>query len=193
MKAYRQLPEGYREAYQIDLQKDKKTSLKVNIGAVVVMAAVLAVGFAAVPFTVIFESEPKGYFIRFGLTVVFYIAYIILHELTHAAAMKAVGGGKVVFGFTGLYAFAGSREDYFDKTAYRLIALAPVVIWGIVFGVLALLVPKDWFHVVWLLQAGNISGAAGDIYVTAKLWKAPEGILVRDTGVGMTVFDRIAG
>ena len=43
---------------------------------------------------------------------------------------------------------------------------------------------------VWFLQAGNIGGAAGDVYVTARLWKLPETLLVRDTGVDMTVYDR---
>ena len=116
-------------------------------------------------------------------------AYIVLHELTHAVVMKAVGGGKVNFGFTGLYAFAGSREDYFDKTAYRCIALAPLVLWGIVFAAATVFVPRSWFWVVWFLQAGNIGGAAGDVYVTVKLWNKPASILVMDTGVDMTVFD----
>ena len=94
------------------------------------------------------------------------------------------------FGFTGLYAFAGSREDYFDKIAYRLIALAPLIVWGIIFGVMAVLVPADWFWVVWFLQAGNIGGAFGDMYVTGRVWKLPATILVNDTGVNMTVFDK---
>jgi hypothetical protein len=44
--------------------------------------------------------------------------------------------------------------------------------------------------VVWFLQAGNIGGAAGDVYVTARLWKEPSTILIRDTGVDATVFDK---
>lgn len=41
-----------------------------------------------------------------------------------------------------------------------------------------------------MLQAGNIGGAAGDIYVTARLWKEPDTVRVRDTGVDVTVYDR---
>ncbi|MBQ9252296.1 MAG: DUF3267 domain-containing protein [Clostridia bacterium] len=88
-----------------------------------------------------------------------------------------------------MYAFAGSEEDYFDKTSYRLIALAPLIVWGIIFIVLQLAVPQNWFWVVWLWQIGNVAGAAGDVYVTAVLWNKPETILVRDTGVDMTVYD----
>ena len=64
---------------------------------------------------------------KFG-NIVGYIAYIILHGLTHGAAMQLLGGIKVQFGFTGLYAYAGSESDYFGKIAYRIIALAPLTV-----------------------------------------------------------------
>lgn len=192
MKSYRQLPDNYQEIMQINMQSDKKTALKINVGGSAVMLAVLAAGHFIVPITEFFDmASPGMYFLRLLILTVGYVAYMVLHELTHAAAMKAAGGGKVVFGFTGLYAFAGSHEDYFDKSSYRCIALAPLIVWGIVFGVLAFLVPKSWFWIIWFLQAGNIGGAAGDVYVTAKLWNYPDTIRVKDTGVDMTVFDAV--
>ena len=57
-----------------------------------------------------------------------------------------------------------------------------------IFGVLSALVPRDWFWVVWFWQIMNVSGAAGDVYVTLKLLRAPSDILVKDTGVSMTVY-----
>ncbi len=192
MKAYRSLPEGYQETLQINLQKDKKTSLRVNLGGALAMVIVFLLGHFIVPvteFKALMDLEGGAFFLRFGALLAGYVAYIVLHELTHAAAMKAVGGGRVVFGFTGVYAFAGSHEDYFDKNAYHLVALSPLVVWGVIFGALALLLPRSWFWVVWFLQAGNIGGSAGDIYVTLKLLKHPATILVRDTGVDMTVYD----
>jgi hypothetical protein len=42
--------------------------------------------------------------------------------------------------------------------------------------------------VVYLIQMVNLSGAGGDIYVTFKFARLPRDILVRDTGVAMTVF-----
>ncbi len=190
MKAYRELPDGYRETDRIDLQNDKKTALRVNLASAAVMIALILPGHAIVP---VGEFVPEGSFgaflSRLGLLLFCYLAYIVLHELTHGAVMKAVGGKKVVFGFTGLYAFAGSREDLFDKTAYRCIALAPLLLWGIVFGVLSVILPRGLFWIAWFLQAGNAAGSAGDVYVTAVLWKRPSSILVRDTGVEMTVYD----
>ena len=191
LKAYHFLPENYQEIMQINLQKDKQTAQKVNVIAGIIMIALLIIGHLIVPIKELFNEEMfAASLLRLGALFLAYFAYIVLHELTHAVAMKAVGGGKVIFGFTVLYAFAGSREDYFDKTAYCCIALAPLVLWGIVFAVMTALVPRSWFWVVWFLQAGNIGGAAGDVFVTVKLWNKPASILVMDTGVDMTVYDR---
>ncbi len=191
MKAYYSLPEGYKEILQVNMQTDKKTAAKINGGAVIAMAVVVLIGHFIIPIKEFFDmNSVSRYFIRLGVLMAAYIAYMVLHELTHGAVMKAVGGRKVEFGFTGLYAFAGSHEDYFDKSSYRCIALAPLVVWGIIFGVLTLTVPRDWFWIIWFLQAGNICGAAGDVYITAKLWNMPSSILIRDTGVDMTIYGR---
>ena len=188
----RSLPEGWRKILELNLQKDKKTAGVITLGGAVAALVMGVLMHLRTPITVFFNRSGGvgAYFLRLGVLLAAYLAYVVLHELTHAAVMKAVGGGKVRFGFTGMYAFAGSEEDYFDKTAYRCIALAPLVVWGLVLLGLQLLVSGPWTWVVWLLQIGNVSGAAGDVYVTVKLAPMPGTILVRDTGVDMTVYDR---
>jgi len=94
---------------------------------------------------------------------------------------------RVKYGFTSLYAYAGS-DAYFDKSSYIIIALAPVVVWGAVLAVLCVLVPPAWFWTVYIIQINNFAGAAGDFYVTARFARLPRDILVRDTGTSMTVF-----
>lgn len=189
MKRAENLPEGYREIFSVDLQQDKKLAIGINVAAALVVVA-LGVGMHfLVPITALFSME-RGlgpYLLRFGVLLVAYVAYIVLHEAVHGIAMRMCGTKKVRFGFTGLYAFAGS-DDYYGKKSYIFIALAPVVLWGIVLGVLCLLLPREWFWVAWLVQVTNLSGAAGDIYVTCKFARMPADILVRDRGVGMTVF-----
>lgn len=185
------LPEGYREICTVDLQKDKKTALLVNGVAMAVMI-VMAVGMHfIVPFWTLFEGmgdDLTPMLVKFVAMGVGYVAYIILHELTHAAAMKRFGAEKVRFGFTGLYAFAGSEADYFDRHAYLRVALAPLIVWGVVFLILGFIVPVGWYWIVWLWQIGNVSGAAGDVFVSIKFSSLPKDILVNDTGVGMTVY-----
>ena len=139
---------------------------------------------------------PVQALLRLGITklllmVIGVLLYLVLHELTHAVCMKYYGAEKVKFGYTGLYAYAGS-DAYFGKKPYIVIALAPVVVWGVVLLILNLLAGDGWFWVVWLIQVSNLSGAAGDLYVTAKLSKMSADILIQDSGVSMTVYERLS-
>lgn len=191
MKALSALPEGYKEIYAIDLQKDKKLSLLVNMLAIAI-AVVLAVPMHFfVPITTLFDmSHGMGnYLIRFGALLVLMVIYMVLHELVHGVAMKLCGTKKVKYGFTGLYAFAGS-DDHYDKRSYIFIALAPVVLWGLVIAVINPFVSAQWFWVIYMLQIINLSGAAGDLYVTVKFSRFPKDVLIRDYGVGMTVYSK---
>ena len=133
-----------------------------------------------------------AYFLRFGVLMAAIVVYMVLHELVHGITMKMCGTKKIKYGFTGVYAFAGSN-DYYDKRSYIVIALAPIVVWGVVLLVLNLLVPVQWFWIVYWVQVSNISGAAGDLYVTYRFSRLPQDILVQDYGVGMTVYSAEAG
>jgi len=189
MKTVQTLPEGYREIYAIDLQKDKKMALIVN-GMGILIAAAMAVPVAFFkPIGMLYDmSRGMGvYWLRIGTLMVAAVAYMVLHELVHGIAMKLCGTKKVRYGVTGMYAFAGS-DDYYGKGCYIFIALAPVVLWGIVLAAICCLVPDEWFWVVYLIQIFNLSGAAGDLFVTVRFARMPADILVRDSGVGMRVF-----
>lgn len=189
MKAVAALPDGYKEIYSIDLQKNKKMSLLVNLLSIFICIVMAVPMHFIVPVTTLFDMEQglKDYTLRFVVLLVALVLYIILHEAVHGIAMKICGTKKVKYGFTGLYAFAGS-DDYYDKTAYIFIALAPVILWGVVFAIINPFVPTSWFWVVYMLQIMNISGAAGDFFVSARFSRLPEDILVKDYGVGMTVY-----
>ncbi|MBQ9842457.1 MAG: DUF3267 domain-containing protein [Clostridia bacterium] len=194
MKAYTELPRGYREIDSIDLQKNKKLSLLVNgVALLIVLVMAIPMHFV-VPMTTLFDmSQGYGaYFLRFGVLMAAIVVYMVLHELVHGITMKMCGTKKIKYGFTGVYAFAGSN-DYYDKRSYIVIALAPIVVWGVVLLVLNLLVPVQWFWIVYWVQVSNISGAAGDLYVTYRFSRLPQDILVQDYGVGMTVYSAEAG
>ena len=191
MKALNILPDGYGQIYEINLQKNKKKMLLVNGIALLISALMVVPMCFYIPITELFSFE-KGilqYFIRFAALFGLSIAYMVLHELVHGITMKLCGTKKVKYGFSGLYAFAGS-DDYYDKKSYITIALAPVVLWGVVIAIINCFMPREWFWVVYFLQIMNISGAAGDMYVTFKFSKMPKDILVRDHGVGMKVYSK---
>ena len=189
MRSFSKLPDGFVEIYSIDLKKNKKAALLVNALAIIIGVALAIIGHFIVPITTLFsmDSGITMYMLRYLVLAISLILYIILHELVHGIAMKICGTKKVKYGFTGLYAFAGSN-DYYDKISYIFIALAPIVVWGIILAVINIFVPTEWFWIVYFIQLSNLSGAAGDLYVTVKFSKMPRDILIFDYGVGMKVF-----
>jgi len=191
MKSVENLPEGYNEICAVDLQKNKKLALFVNLLAIIIAFLLIVPMCFVVPIYSLFsmESGMMNYMIRFVILLVLIFLYMVLHELVHGIAMKICGTKKVKYGFTGLYAFAGSA-DYYDKMAYIFIALAPVVLWGIVLAIVNLFVSDEWFWVVYFIQIANLSGAAGDLFVTVKFSRLPSDILIQDYGVGMKVFSK---
>ena len=189
MKAIGVLPEDYGEIYSLNLQKDKRAAIIVNLLALAI-AAVMAVSMNFfVPVTSFFDMSGGivRYFLRLAALIVLMVLYMVLHELVHGIAMKLCGTKRVKYGFTGLYAFAGS-EDYYDKKSYIFIALAPIVLWGTVLAAVNFFVPTEWFWIVYMIQLMNISGAAGDLFAAVKFSRMPKNILIQDSGVSMRVF-----
>ena len=184
MKNCAELPENYREILQVDLQKNKKQMLIVNGIALVITVIMMVLGCLLVPFWSIYKNP-----LQLIVMVVGLIAYILLHELVHGICMKHYSGQKPFYGFTGLYAYAGS-DCYFCRKDYIIIALAPVVVWGFVLLLLNLLLQETFFWAIYLIQMMNISGAGGDFYVSWKFSKLPEDILIKDIGVSMTVYSK---
>ncbi len=184
------LPPEYVQVRTVDLQKNKKLALLVNVLALVIAAVLAVIGALAVPMDALLDamSHPIGALLRLSVILFGTIAYIILHEAVHGIFMKHYGCGiKPSFGFTGLYAFAASRA-YFNKVSYLIIGLSPVILWGIVLLILNLLLPLSWFWPIYFIQIMNLSGAAGDLYVTCLLLKAPSSLLVQDDGVAMRFY-----
>jgi hypothetical protein len=158
-----------------------------GLGLLVFLALALPVHMFYLPYSSLGIGGSQAYWTRIAVLFGSMAVYIVLHELVHGITMKICGTKKVKYCFTGVYAYAGS-DDYYYKWPYITIALAPVVVWGVVLAVINFLVPAPWFWVVYAIQLMNLSGAAGDLFVTAKFSSLPGTILIRDYGVGMQVY-----
>ena len=191
MKSQSVLPEGYKEILSVDLQGNKRQLLIVNGAALVISIIMAVIGILIRPIHLATDRDSlTRLMIGMLIIVVGTVLYMVLHEAVHGIFMRAFSEVKPRFGFTGLYAYAGS-DAYYAKIPYITIALAPVVIWGIVLLLLNLLIPA-YFWSIYFIQITNISGAAGDLYVTLKFMRMPSDILVHDTGVSMTVYGKDA-
>lgn len=189
MKSYTTLPEGYREIYALDMHEDKKLAVWVNLLSLAIAAVFAVPMLFVVPWWTTFDVTDgmSGYWVKFAAMLGLTLLYLVLHELVHGIAMRICGTKKIRYGFKGVYAFAAS-DDYYRKKPYVFIALAPVVLWGIVLAIVTPFVPVSWFWVVYFVQIMNLSGAAGDLYVTVRFSRMPRDILIRDSGVGMVVY-----
>jgi hypothetical protein len=186
MKSYTALPAGYREIFNIDLNKNKKAAVFINVLAVIILLAMVFPMLPVRPFSILSCIEMAS-FVRPVVFIGGLVLYLVLHEAVHGFFMWIFSKQKPHFGIKGIYAYAGSNA-FFSKAHYLIIGLSPIIIWGIVLTILCFAVPDEWFWYVYLIQVMNISGAAGDIYVSVKFCRMPSDILVQDSGTAMTVY-----
>jgi len=184
------LPEGYSEIKRVDFLKNKKLALFINAGALVIMAAMFFLGIFFVPLSFTVDAGqlvPLLLKAAGGLLAI--VLYLIAHEWVHGIFIKKFSGKKAKYGFVGLYAYAGT-DAYLNKRHYIVVALAPVVLFGVAFLALNLFSPRAWFWGVYLLQIMNLSGAVGDLYITWLMSRLPADVLTNDEGVAMVIYSK---
>jgi len=183
------LPEGYKEYAKIDFVNSKKDAIIINVIALIV--AIMLIGLTDVPFKTVI---PKGGFspvmIKIVLLLVALFVYIVLHEAFHGIAIGLISKNKPHFGFKSTYAYTGS-DMYFDRLSYILIALAPIIILGILLTIILFSVPIEWYWFVYIPVILNFAGSAGDLYVTWLTLHMPKDALIYDEGVAITIFTKV--
>ncbi|WP_380166288.1 DUF3267 domain-containing protein [Jannaschia sp. R86511] len=113
--------------------------------------------------------------------------YMVLHELTHGAALRLLSDSGASFSVRFPYLSTGS-DACLTKARFVAVALAPMVVCGAVLLVALLTVPAAWFLTLYVLTALNLAGSAGDLVQVATVARIPAGALVRDDGSETTVY-----
>ena len=180
------LPSGYRMIESLDFVRNRKQMMIVFALSIAIIALMLAIGLIAKPIAVSWRFMIKHLW-TFPVFLAMQIAYIPLHEMVHGVFMRLFSRKKVRYGFQLCYAYAGS-DAYFTPLQHNLIALAPLIVWGIVLAVLERALPEGWFWMLYGVQIANFSGSAGDLYCVIRALSYPRGALIQDTGVRMRVF-----
>lgn len=188
----KKLPDGYSEVKHIDLEKDKKLAIKVNVAAVLIYIPLLIIGAIIVPISDLLNNNLnniKMVLVKLLLMIILLFTYIVLHEAVHGIFMKYYGKIKPKFGLTKLYAYAAS-DAYFNKKEYTIISFSPIVILGAILFLITIVVPKDWFWVFYYVFVSNIACSAGDLYVAHIIRQMPKDSLFLDVGVSMTMYSK---
>ena len=181
---------GYKECTKIDLVKNKKEALLVNIYGIIIMV-VMAVFIPLLIMGGIIEFNLETTFpLFFIVLLISLILYIPLHEIVHGIVLKKYTDEKLSFGWKLVYAYCGSKEAVVDRKEYYAVALAPLLVFSVVF--ISLMVLNPSLSLVWyVMEIMNVSGSVGDIYVSIKLRKEKSrDILITDGGTDMGFWSR---
>ena len=122
------------------------------------------------------------------INILGYLVILVVHEALHAAAF-AFWGGRPYFGVKLPYAlYCGAKNQLFRRNQYLVVGLAPLVVISLAGIIFTLLSPTLAFYTIFA-TAGNLSGAAGDVWVVARLLRQPETTLVEDMETGYRVWE----
>ena len=183
------VPEGYKEVYHIDAS-DKKTAIKMTLGALVIMVAVVALLFICADLS---QFDFDKILLYDGVWIAAMLIYIVLHELVHGAVYKALTHQKLTFGITWSAAFCGVPDIYTYRRTALLSLVAPLTVFTVILLPLTIwlrFVDMGWYIVCGVLFAAHISGCVGDMFVTRlflKRFRDPR-TLMRDSGPAQWIY-----
>lgn len=189
MHATQSLPEGYVLRRSLDLSKDHRLLLILNLAAVGLLIVFyglfsrLAISLRPGSTTL---SE-GGFISTVNLSsllslVVAIVVTLILHELVHALFFWMITRSRPVFGLRTAYAYAAAPGWYIPRLPYTMVGLAPLVVITLI-GVLWMpLVPSELLPALIFALTMNAAGAVGDLWIVTWLQLQKAGVLVRDRG-----------
>lgn len=192
MKSYEaELPQNYKLVKTIDA-KDSKVGIILNLIALAVMIVSVAVAWVLTGFDFSYIAE-QGYASLLPLVVVLVIlvVYIILHELVHGAAYKALTNQKLTFGLTLTVAFCGVPNIYVYRKTALIAVLAPFLVFLPIFTAIPFFLNNAYYKLlasfVWGMHVG---GCCGDLWVTGVLLFKfrDKTVLMNDTGPKQTFY-----
>ena len=192
------LPGGYRQIKKIDLIKNRREAIVVNVISAALLVVMIFIGFLIYGLKRLAEllltdnpEELRDLTVKLAATLALCALNAALHETVHGVCMKIFCGKcRLKIGAKPFYVYVTSNA-FFSKRDYNLIAVAPILIIGISCAVLCRLVPPEWFLAIYTILSINVAGAAGDIYVFSILSRMPKDILINDTGVSIMVYGNV--
>ena len=188
---FKELPDGYIIDKVIDAKDDIKIKILFSILPMFIFTIVFLCFLPAIIIKYKETPNADNMTVALLILVVEMIVYVIFHELTHGALYKILTKEKLTYGFTLTVAYCGVPNLYLKKVPALLAALAPLVVYSILFTVpLFFINDISYFIATIILFSLHISGCIGDLYVSILLIFKYNGkdVLVNDTGPKQTFY-----
>lgn len=196
----RDLPGSYIKIWDLDLTRNQKAALALNIIALplfvvfgwifVKIGILLRPDIADKLLTLQMPSQPLGFFLVFLVVI---IGTMLVHEIIHGLFFWKFTRSRPIFGMKLLFAYAGAPGWYIPRNQYAIIGVAPFIVISIAGFVAVALTPLPWSQLALFGIAMNAAGAGGDFYVSGKVMCQSRDVLIQDTGVGFTMFGSFDG
>ena len=175
-------PATYRYAGTIDLKRDRRAAVVVQV-----VFAVVTAGFvgAAVLLDIPLRGRwPSGVVV--AVTLATCLVYTWLHEATHGLLLTVLSGARSRYAVRLPYLTCGN-DAFVSRRAFLAIALGPLVLWGALLAALLAVAPADLHLTLYVLTGLNVAGSAGDLYQARVAADLPRNALLRDDGRMTTI------
>ncbi len=189
------LPEGYVQSGEINLKKNKRLAITLNIVAffVVVLSFFLLSSFAALVRPDLMNTSGSitagGGAVGLAVVVGLMFLFMTIHELVHGFFFWVFTRSRPVFALRLFYAYAGAPDWYIPTRHYAFAAVGPLAVIGAVGLLLVLLVPESWVMFIVILVALNTGGSMGDLLILTRISKASPTCLANDAGDVITFYE----
>lgn len=181
---------------RIDLKKDEKLALRLNLAALIPVIPFGALHLLLIMTdraAFVLDIDEAGVSLTRAILPMLcllplYGLSILSHELIHGIFFRRYSPGKIRYGFTGIFAYAGNPGMAYPKKEYTVCALAPAVILTAAFALLCLFTRSGWFVVLYWTMVMHLGSCAGDVYMVWLLRGLPEETRIEDTGLCMSIY-----
>lgn len=179
---------SYEEFKSLDWEKIKIPK-SINISILILIVISIFIGQYYVSLIELLNSIKQMPLLILLIPLLIFV-YIMLHELIHGIMMKFFSGVSPQYGISGPFIFAKS-EAIFDKYAYILITLAPMLVLGIISVVLSFIISGIgvWLTIfVWII---NLYASRGDLQAIILLKDIPHTYRIKDDGDSLQIYKPI--
>jgi hypothetical protein len=202
MQSVQTLPATYQEVGTIDITKDQRLMVALNVLAILGLVAAGWV-FVQAMFWLRPLDSVRTIDIRIGnlsemvtllgAAIALLAFHIVLHEAFHGVFFWLFTRSRPLFAFRWTHAYAAAPDWYIPRNAYLVTALAPLVLMTLGGLVLMRFVPTAWVLPVWFVITMNAAGSVGDLLVVVWLLRQPSTCLAQDKGDAVTLYKPALG
>ena len=178
-----EVPVGYRLHSTLDLKEDPRAAVTIQVGFAAAVAGLVA---AALLLDLPLDGSWHPAVVA-AVTVAACVVYMVVHEATHGAVLWWLTKVRPTFAVRLPYLVTGSPALISRRQAV-VVALTPVVLWGLVLLDLLRDLPAELFLTVYVVLVLNVAGSAGDALQAHAFARLPADALVRDDGRVTEVF-----